>query len=173
MHRVHGRIRARSEPATHSELHLIDLTYTEPPTEVNDAMTKLLKSISPHVLAGLLAGFFAASCSESSSGPCRQGEACVCERDCNQSCDGAGCGFTCQDGASCDFDCADGKCGAACSGNSDCSMRCPGGTCSMTCAADSTCEIENCDGGGCTLACEGSDNCTNACGLEQGCVTTE
>jgi hypothetical protein len=111
------------------------------------------------------------SCESTDPGPCRQGEACVCERDCDQRCDGNGCGFTCEAGARCDFACDSGDCGVSCEPGSDCALECPGGRCSMTCSPDASCEITDCGAGQCTLACEGSDDCTNACGAEQGCVT--
>jgi hypothetical protein len=104
-------------------------------------------------------------------GPCVRGQACVCDRDCDQRCDADGCGFYCDVGSSCHFDCPQGGCAIACMAQSDCAVDCPGGSCEMTCEASASCRVESCDEGKCTVACLGSDECTNACGLELGCIT--
>lgn len=110
--------------------------------------------------------------SDEDPGPCVEGEACICEENCAEACDGPGCGFTCQAGVTCDFDCPDGSCAVNCGPGSDCSLACPTGGCTMNCTADAACEIETCDGGNCILECGGSPDCTNACGPESGCVTS-
>lgn len=126
------------------------------------------------VFVGLAIGSVApwiAGCDGEDPGPCVQGEACICEEDCNEACEGPGCGFDCEAGATCDFDCPEGSCAIECAPGSDCAVSCSGGGCAMNCSQDASCHIESCEGGSCTLNCGGSSDCTNACGAEQGCVT--
>ena len=112
------------------------------------------------------------ACDTEVDGACVKGEACVCEDDCSEDCDGAGCGFTCEAGADCDFACPEGGCAVVCGDGTQCDLDCPGGNCQMTCAADASCNVSDCAGGSCVLTCDPSSaTCENACGLEQGCVT--
>lgn len=119
-------------------------------------------------LLGFTLGLLAPSCDQKQ---CVEGDACICEDDCSEACEGAGCGFTCEAGASCDFSCPDGNCSVTCESGSDCNLDCEGGGCSMACTEGASCHIDECAGGACTLACGGSDDCDNACGVAQGCVS--
>lgn len=104
---------------------------------------------------------------------CVKGQACICEDDCSEACEGDGCGFTCEPGATCDFSCPEGGCAVECGEGTTCDLDCPGGTCTMSCAADAACNVTDCAGGSCVLSCNAaSATCENACGIEQGCVSS-
>lgn len=113
------------------------------------------------------------ACDTEAEGACVKGQACVCEDDCSEQCDGNGCGFTCEPGADCDFSCPEGGCSVACSDGTNCDLDCPGGNCQMTCGAEASCNVSDCAGGTCILTCDPTAaTCENACGLDQGCITT-
>ena len=115
------------------------------------------------------AGVFVAC--EDTGGPCVRGEACICTEDCDEACDGPGCGFECQDGANCSFSCPEGDCSVQCNNAASCDLDCAGGGCSMQCSGTNQCELLECDAN-CPLMCGGADECSNSCGIEAGCPTT-
>ena len=93
-------------------------------------------------LALTLAWIVASGCSDdsgSSSDVCTGGKQCVCDDDCEITCDAtnhAGCQFNCRAGASCVFHCAGGGCQTSCLGASSCVTECPGNSCQQTCDSD-------------------------------------
>lgn len=112
------------------------------------------------------------ACDTEAGDPCVKGQACVCEEDCSEACEGDGCGFSCEFGADCEFSCPEGGCSVACDEGTSCALDCPGGGCQMACDAAADCSISDCAGGMCILTCDPtSASCENACGLDQGCVT--
>lgn len=110
------------------------------------------------------------SCDDADDGPCVQGEACICTDDCEEECDGAGCGFECKDGADCSFDCPGGNCSMECAGAASCELSCSGGGCSTNCTGTGTCLVTDCTQG-CQLVCGGSQDCSSSCGPEANCQT--
>ena len=131
-------------------------------------LSSLRRSAATVFAALTLALSAAAATSCQDDGPCVEGEACICEEDCSEACEGAGCGFTCE-GVNCDFSCPEGGCAATCAEGSDCNMDCSGGNCNMTCVAGAKCAITECDAG-CIMSCGGSDDCNNSCSEAQGCI---
>ena len=136
-------------------------------------MTSYLRSL-PGVFTGAFLGLSLAAAIPSckAQDACVEGSACICESDCSEDCEGAGCGFTCEAGVSCDFHCPEGGCGVTCDPNSECNLDCDGGNCSMTCSEGAKCNIDECAGGACIMSCgDDAAECNNACGIEAGCIT--
>lgn len=105
---------------------------------------------------------------------CVNGQACVCQGDCDKTCGGTGggCSFSCPAGATCTFDCPGGGCSATANSSTSMVLGCLGNSCQATCTGNTgTCAIEACSTG-CALSCGGAQTCDSSCDLFGGCAVT-